>query len=71
MLDISVCDQGGVPGRLPLSMATVVELLRKCQFLRELRVSDWNISDQDYDELNQMVVRKNWDLCITRKLAPQ
>jgi len=71
VMDISVCDQGGVPGRLPLSMATVVELLRKCQFLRELRVSDWNISDQDYDELNQMVVRKNWDLCITRKLATQ
>jgi len=71
VLDISVCDQGGVPGRLPLSMATVVELLRKCQYLRELRLSDWNISDQDYDELNQMVVRKNWDLCITRKLANQ
>ena len=39
ILDISVNDQGGVPGSIPLSLSSAQALLEKCDQLSELRIS--------------------------------
>ncbi len=68
ILDIAVNEQGGVPGRVPLSAAAVTLLLERCPRLKELRVSDWRLSDADYAAAEEMVRANNWDLRLTRKL---
>lgn len=67
-LDISFNDQGGVSGRVPLTGATVRRLLQ-CDKLRELRISDWTVSDEEFVVLEQMVKANNWELFLTRKLV--
>ncbi len=68
ILDISVNDQGGVPGRVPLSAAAVTLLLDRCSRLTELRVSDWRLSDAEYAAAEELVRANNWNLRLTRKL---
>ena len=83
-LDISFNDQGGVgialfpsiksfnnssqvSGRVPLTGTTVRRLLQ-CDRLRELRISDWTVTDEEFVVLEQMVKANNWELFLTRKL---
>jgi len=68
-LDISFNDQGGVEGRVPLTGTTIRHLLRVCHHLRELRVSDWTVTDVEFASLQDLVRVNNWDLFLTRKLA--
>ena len=37
--------------------------------LRELRISDWTVSDEEFVVLEQMVKANNWELFLTRKLV--
>jgi len=67
-LDISFNDQGGVAGRVPLTERTARRLLT-CARLRELRVSDWTISDTEFAALEELVKSNNWELFLTRKLV--
>lgn len=67
-LDISFNDQGGIEGRVPLTVRTVRQLLRVCTDLRELRVSDWKIDNVEFASIQDMVQANNWDLFLTRKL---
>jgi len=67
-LDVSFNDQGGVSGRVPLTGTTVRRLLQ-CDMLRELRISDWTVSDEEFVVLEQMVKANNWELFLTRKLV--
>jgi len=69
ILDICETGVGGQPGRIPLTMASVKILLEHCNFLRELRISDWAVSDQEFQEIKDMVSLNNWNLLLTRKLA--
>ena len=48
--------------------ATVRRLLQ-CDKLRELRISDWTVSDEEFVVLEQMVKANNWELFLTRKLV--
>ena len=68
ILDICVNDQQGQVGRIPLTLTTVQLLLAKCGCFKELRISDWNISSQQFEELEGTVKENNWDLVITRKV---
>lgn len=68
ILDISVNDQGGVRGRIPLTIVAAQALLEKCLTLSELRMSDWNLSDEDMVLLRDLVTANNWELSLTRKL---
>ena len=68
ILDISVNDQGGVPGRVPLTTASVTLLLERCPRLTELRVSDWTLSDAEFARAEEAVVANNWNLRLTRRL---
>jgi len=68
ILDISVHDQGGVPGRIPLSLVSVEALLHRCRRLAELRISDWNLSNDEAARIQQQVIDNNWNLSLTRKL---
>ena len=56
-----------VSGRVPLTASTVRRLLQ-CDKLRELRISDWTVSDDEFLVLEQMVKANNWELFLTRKL---
>jgi len=67
-LDISFNDQGGVSGRVPLTSATIRRLLQ-CDQLRELRISDWSVTDEEFAQLEEMVKTNNWELFLTRKLV--
>jgi len=69
ILDICVNDQQGQVGRIPLTLTTVQLLLAKCGGLRELRISDWNISSQQFSDLMELVHENNWDIVITRKVV--
>jgi len=69
ILDICVNDQQGQVGRIPLTFTTVQLLLAKCGCLRELRISDWNISSQQFSDLMGLVGENNWDIVITRKVV--
>jgi len=71
ILDISACDQGGIPGRVPLTLDTARTVINRCPQLKELRMSDWNITDQQFQQLEQLVMDNNWDLKLTRRLAGQ
>lgn len=68
ILDISVNDQGGVSGRIPLTVSSAQTLLDKCSKLAELRISDWNISSSEFMTLEEQVLKNNWNLALTRKL---
>ena len=57
-----------VSGRVPLTAATVRRLLQ-CDKLRELRISDWTVTDEEFMVLEQMVKANNWELFLTRKLV--
>ena len=57
-----------VSGRVPLTGTTVRRLLQ-CDRLRELRISDWTVSDEEFVVLEQMVKANNWELFLTRKLV--
>ena len=70
ILDISVNDQGGVQGRIPLTLASAQLLLDKCDSLAELRISDWNVSYDDFSTLTELVEANNWNLTLTRKMKP-
>ena len=68
ILDISVSEDGGYPGRIPLSCQTVRLLLTTCLRIRELRISDWSVTCREFRELQMTVKDNNWDLLITRKI---
>jgi len=68
ILDISVNDNGGVQGRIPLSLVTAQTIVDKCPNIAELRMSDWNISNDEFDSLMAQVAANNWNLVLTRKL---
>ena len=63
-------DHGGVQGRIPLSLVTAQTIVDKCPNIAELRMSDWNISNDDFDSLMAQVAANNWNLVLTRKLRP-
>eukprot|EP00092_Neocalanus_flemingeri_P009535 GFUD01010263.1.p1 GENE.GFUD01010263.1~~GFUD01010263.1.p1 ORF type:complete len:623 (-),score=247.21 GFUD01010263.1:60-1928(-) len=69
ILDICVNDQQGQVGRIPLTLSTVQLLLSKCDCLKELRISDWNVCSQQFAEVMMMVKENNWDLVVTRRVA--
>ena len=68
ILDICVSEEGGEAGRIPLTCHTVRLVLATCPRIRELRISDWSVSNIEYRELQKMVTDNNWDLLITRKI---
>jgi len=68
ILDICVNDQQGQVGRIPLTVTTVQLLISKCECLKELRISDWDVSNQQFGEITRMVKENNWDLLVTRKI---
>ena len=57
-----------VSGRVPLTSATIRRLLQ-CDQLRELRISDWSVTDEEFAQLEEMVKTNNWELFLTRKLV--
>ena len=71
ILDICVNDQQGQVGRIPLTLTTVQLLLSKCHCLRELRISDWSISSQQFAEVMGVVKENNWDLVVTRRVVAE
>jgi hypothetical protein len=56
-----------MPGRVPLTAASVALLLERCPRLAELRVSDWSISDADYAAAEALAAANNWQLRLTRR----
>ena len=71
ILDICVNDQQGQVGRIPLTITTVQSLLSKCGSLKELRISDWNITSEQFAEVMRMVKENNWDLLVTRRVVAE
>ena len=71
ILDICVNDQQGQVGRIPLTLTTVQLLLSKCHCLKELRISDWNISSQQFAEVMGIIKENNWDLVVTRRVVAE
>ena len=68
ILDISVNDHGGVQGRIPLSLATVQAFIDLCPNLVELRMSDWNITTEEFNCLTKSMSDNNYNLVLTRKI---
>jgi len=67
ILDICVSDEGSTSGRIPLSMRTVQSVLSSCTNIKELRISDWSVSSEEFSQLAQTIRDNNWDLTVTRK----
>jgi len=51
---------------VPLTVRTVQLLLSKCDCLKELDISDWNVTRQQFKKLKRIVKKNNWDLVIWR-----
>eukprot|EP00088_Acartia_fossae_P038399 TRINITY_DN3979_c0_g1_i1.p1 TRINITY_DN3979_c0_g1~~TRINITY_DN3979_c0_g1_i1.p1 ORF type:complete len:617 (-),score=135.33 TRINITY_DN3979_c0_g1_i1:117-1967(-) len=68
ILDISVNDHGGVQGRIPLSLTTVQAFIDLCPNLVELRMSDWNITTEEFGSLTKSMSDNNYNLVLTRKI---
>ena len=59
-------DADGGVGSTPLTISTVQLLLSKCDCLKELDISHWNVTRQQFKELKGIVKKNNWDLIIWR-----
>jgi len=68
ILDICVSEEGMMPGRIPLSCNIVRHILHTCNSIKELRMSDWNISNQEFVDLEKLIEENNWDLLATRRI---
>ena len=53
--------------RIPLSMKTVQGVLTSCINIRELRISDWSVSSEEFSQLAASIKENNWDLTVSRK----
>ena len=53
--------------RIPLSMKTVQSVLTSCAAIRELRISDWSVTSEEFRSLAASIRDNNWDLTVTRK----
>ena len=58
---------GGEVGSTTLTVTTVQLLLSKCDCLKELDISHWNVTRQQFKELKMIVKKNNWDLVIIRR----
>ena len=63
---LHIGDANGEVGSIPLTISTVQLLLSKCDSLKDLDISDWNVDSQQYEELKSKVKKNNWDLIIRR-----
>ena len=66
MSTLHIGDANGEIGSIPLTVSTVQLLLSKCNCLKDLDISDWNVDSQQYEELKSKVKKNNWDLIIRR-----
>ena len=53
--------------RIPLSMSTVQAVLGSCVHIRELRISDWSVTGEQFRSLAASIRANNWDLTVSRK----
>ena len=48
-------------------MKTVQSVLTSCTAIRELRISDWSVTSEEFRSLAASIRDNNWDLTVTRK----
>jgi len=48
-------------------MKTVQGVLTSCINIRELRISDWSVSSEEFSQLAASIKENNWDLTVSRK----
>ena len=53
--------------RIPLSLVTVQAVLASCLSIRELRISDWSVTGEQFRSLASSIRDNNWDLTVSRK----
>ena len=53
--------------RIPLSMKTVQSVLTNCISIKELRISDWSVTSEEFSQLAAGIKDNNWDLTVSRK----
>jgi len=51
-------------GSTPLTVSTVKLLLSKCTCLKDFDISYWNVTNQQFKEVESIVKKNNWDLEI-------
>ena len=56
--------------QVPLTVVTAKRFLR-LPSLRELRVSSWRLSEQEYKNLDDTVRMSGWDLRLSRRSTSQ
>jgi len=67
ILDVSVSEEQSEEGRIPLTISSVRQILNSCPLIKELRISDWRVTTQEFKNLQALVKEKNWDLVVTKK----
>ena len=48
-------------------MKTVQGVLQNCINIRELRISDWSVTSEEFSQLAANIRENNWDLTVSRK----
>lgn len=48
-------------------MSTVQAVLGSCVNIRELRISDWSVTGEQFRSLATSIKDNNWDLTVSRK----
>ena len=48
-------------------MSTVQAVLGSCVHIRELRISDWSVTGEQFRSLAASIRANNWDLTVSRK----
>ena len=50
-----------------MSVVTVQAVLASCLSIRELRISDWSVTAEQFRSLATSIRDNNWDLTVSRK----
>ena len=53
--------------RIPLTMKTIQLVLARCGNIKEMRISDWSITTEEFNQLATNIRENNWDLKVSRK----
>ena len=53
--------------RIPLTMKTIQQVISSCANIKEMRISDWSVTTEEFSQLATNIRDNNWDLKVSRK----
>lgn len=48
-------------------MKTIQQVISSCANIKEMRISDWSVTTEEFSQLATNIRDNNWDLKVSRK----